>query len=142
MHVFVALQQFGEVSAEHRRAAGLEDHHRDAVAQSRLQHLQGAAGDMLGGVELTGRDPRQPTAHRLFRHPHLEPGIFEHGQRGAGNIGVEVVGEGVRPQHDGAAGGGLRPVTAAREPRREPSAGEPGNVAVAVDTSGALEQRL
>ena len=85
--------------------------------------------------------------HRLLvGEAHGEAGGLEHLHRGRADPGVEVVGEGVRPEQHLPA----RPVPAgqaaatveAAEPRGEPRAGEAGDGAAVVDAAGGLEHAV
>ena len=89
------------------------------------QRVEGAAQPAAGAVELAGGDPGQPAADRLVGDLHVVAGVLEHPHRGLADLGAEVVGEGVDPQHDracrwrpGALGVNQRAERLRREPRQ------------------------
>lgn len=103
-HVLAVGEQLDGVRAEDRRATRLQRDDAGAGAQVQSEHVDGAAQDAFGRVELAGGDPGQTTAHLLVGHPYPPSGGFEHLHRSLGDGGVEPVGKGVRPQQYLAAG--------------------------------------
>jgi hypothetical protein len=164
---FVVTEEFGRVGAEHRSATRLEDHDGDPGPQVGQQRLDGAAQHPLGHAELAGGDPGQPAAQQrgapggssapkggpggwvppggkqptlLERHVDGEASPLEHGHRGLGDLGVEVVAERIGPQDHAPTGGG-RGSLAASEPRGEAPPGEAWKVSAGVDATGPFGQR-
>jgi hypothetical protein len=126
----IAGQQFRGVGAEHGATARLEHHDGNAGPEVREQGLDGAPQHAGRHAELAGGDPGEPAAHRAGGHLHLETRALEHGHRRVGDLGMEVVAEGVRPQDDAAACG---PRAAACVPAGERLPREPGQVPPRVD---------
>ena len=99
----VGPQQFGQVGAERRGAARFEDDDGRAGVEQRRRRVQGAAQRPAGAVEVAGGDVGQAAADRLRPgRRRRSPAASQHPDRGAADLRGEVLGEGVRPQHDGA----------------------------------------
>ncbi|RDI21095.1 hypothetical protein DEU38_11536 [Rhodococcus sp. AG1013] len=90
--------------------------------------------DPNGDAELTGRYPGQAAAHRPVGDLDIESRGVQHRGGGMRDVRVEVVVEGVGPQHDSpaAATGGFGTICLGEAGRRERGEGAPG-----VDTGGA-----
>ncbi len=132
--VLVVREQLDEVGPEHRSAAGLESDDRHPRSYDWSKGLQGAGEDPFGESQLTGRDPREPTTKTPLRNAHREPGVFEHGDGGDGDLRMKVVVEGVGPQQHRWSVVWIRAGRAmANEPVRERLRREAGDLPLGVD---------
>ena len=80
----------------------------------------------LGDSQLTGRDPRQPAAHRRQGDLDAEAGIDEYSGGRPGDVWIEVVGECIRPEHHGAQMRALGRRAVSAERIGEPLGRQPG----------------
>ncbi len=141
----VVREEFGEVRAQGGGAARFEDDQGVAVPQQRAQDLDRAAHHRAGPVELTGGDIGQAAAQgavaarqrrgpgraqgRGRRQEGAQSGGFQDRDGGPPDLRGEVIGEGVGPEDDRAAGRGFggcfgRCPVSRRLPAAPPPAGE------------------
>jgi hypothetical protein len=140
----IGAEQVGGVRPEHRGAARLQHHHARARLQLGPQCPDGPPQRFARHAELSGGDPGEAAAHRPGRHLYGESGVPQHRHGGLADLGMEAVGERVRPQDDSS---GCLPWTRARLPGTtpavppgEPLPGEGRQVPVLVDATGLLDQ--
>jgi hypothetical protein len=128
--VEVVGHQVDGVGAEHRGAARLEAEDETALAHVRRELSDGVPDPHPRHAELAGGDPRQPAAHRAVRHRDCPAGAFEHPDRRDADLGVEVVGERVRPEQHRSAASRCRRWSMAPEPALQGDGRECGDLAV------------
>ena len=138
-HVVVVRKELRTVGSEDGCAARFEPDHQPARPEVWGQLTQRAAQDALGDVELAGGDPGQPAAHGAFRDHHPVAGVLEDLDRCLADVGVQVVGEGVRPEHHlssfAGPAGPTGPVGVG-----EPVVGEVRHRPVRLDAAGPLRE--
>ena len=109
---FLGLQQRRDLVAEAEDAARLEPDHRDAARDIGLERRERALGLGARLLDQTDRQKRAAATQRplrpvrRLRQMHAAAGGFEHGERGAEILRLEIAVEGVGEQHDF---GGRRP---------------------------------
>lgn len=114
-----------------------EHDHAPACLQGGTQRGDGALQHLAGHTELPGRYPGEPAAQGPGRHLHGESRVLQHGGGGLAHVGMEAVGECVRPQVDRRPG----PARAtARMPASEALPGEARQLAVPIDAACQLER--
>src|SRR5215212_10578152 len=112
--IFVVGEEVRQLITKYRDTARLEAHYRHTFCDVRAQHLEDLPELALGEGKHTEVVERAAAAQVLLWHLDPKTGVFEDLDGGLGDLWVEVIVEGVRPQDHG------RPLQVTRAPLAEP----------------------